>query len=134
MTATMVDSCVLLDILTEDPAWFEWSSRAIDGAIETGRLIINPIIYAEISIGYERIEELESVLPKNIMDFRPITREAAFLAGKCFLEYRQRGGIRTSPLPDFFIGAHASVENIPLITRDTTHFRSYFPNVELIHP
>ncbi len=134
MTATMVDSCVLLDIFTEDPAWFEWSSKALADATETGPIIINPIIYAEISVRFAQIEELEAAFPSRIIEFRPISREAAFLAGKSFLQYRRRGGTRTSPLPDFLIGAHAAVEKIPLITRDAARFRSYYPRVELIHP
>ena len=134
MTATMVDSCVLLDIFTEDPAWFDWSSKALADATETGPIIINPIIYAEISAGFVKIEELEAALPSGLIEFRPISREAAFLAGKCFVQYRRRGGTRTSPLPDFLIGAHAAVENIPLITRDAARFRGNYPSIELIHP
>lgn len=134
MKAAMVDSCVLLDIFTEDRVWFEWSSKALDIAAAIGPLIINPIVYAEISVRFEQIEELENALPSGLIEFCPIPREAAFLAGKCFMQYRRQGGTRTSPLPDFFIGAHAAVENIPLITRDADRFRSYFPNVELIHP
>ncbi len=134
MNVGVVDSCVLLDIFTEDPVWYEWSSNALTDMSETGQLIINPAIYAEISARFETIEELEIALPSGLIEYCPIPREAAFLAGKCFLQYRRRGGTRTSPLPDFFIGAHAAVENIPLITRDTARFRTYFPKVELIHP
>ncbi len=134
MNAVMVDSCVLLDIFTEDPAWFEWSCKALSEAAETRQLITNPIVYAEISVGFAKIEELENALPRGLIEFCPIPREAAFLAGKSFLKYRRRGGTRTSPLPDFFIGAHAAVEKMPLITRDTTHYRRYYPNLELIHP
>ncbi len=134
MKATMVDSCVLLDVFTEDPDWFAWSSEALAEAADTGVLAINPVIYAEVSIGFERIEDLEAALPGDFVELLPIPREAAFLAGKCFLQYRQRGGIRTAPLPDFLIGAHAAVEKMPLITRDTARFRGYFPSIKLIHP
>ncbi len=134
MKATMVDSCVLLDVFTEDPDWFAWSSSALAEAADAGVLAINPIIYAEVSIGFERIEDLEMALPGDFVELLPIPREAAFLAGKCFLQYRQRGGIRTAPLPDFLIGAHAAVGEMPLITRDTARFRGYFPSIKLIHP
>ena len=134
MKATLVDSCVLLDVFTEDPDWFAWSSSALAEAADKGVLAINPIIYAEISIGFERIEDLEAALPADFVELYPIPREAAFLAGKCFLQYRHRGGTRTAPLPDFLIGAHAAVGGMPLITRDTARFRGYFPSIKLIHP
>lgn len=134
MSMTMIDSCVLLDLFTEDPDWFEWSSKAITAAAEEGFLVINPVIYAEISIGFEQIEELEALLPDDYFQLHDIPREAAFLAGKCFLQYRRRGGNKQAPLPDFFIGAHAAVEQFPLMTRDTARYRTYFPNLELICP
>lgn len=134
MNGAMVDSCVLLDVLTEDPDWFAWSSEALAAGADRGLLVINSIIYAEVSIGFERIEDLEAVLPERIVVLQPIPREAAFLAGKVFLQYRRRGGTRTAPLPDFLIGAHAAVANMPLITRDTARFRSYFPSLDLIEP
>lgn len=134
MTKTMVDSCVLLDLFTEDPNWFGWSSEAIATAAEGGFLVLNPVIYAEVSVGFQRIEELEALLSEDYFQLHTIPREAAFLAGKCFLEYRRRGGSRNSPLPDFFIGAHAAVEQLPLITRDTARYRTYFPNLRLICP
>ncbi len=134
MNGAMVDSCVLLDVLTEDPDWFAWSSETLAAAADRGVLVINPIIYAEVSIGFERIEDLEAVLPESFVVLQPIPREAAFLAGKVFLQYRRRGGTRTAPLPDFLIGAHAAVADMPLVTRDTARFRSYFPSVELIEP
>ena len=134
MKATLVYSCVLLDVFTEDPDWFAWSAGALAEAADTGVLAINPVIYAEVSIGFERIEDLEAALPGDFVELLPIPREAAFLAGKCFLQYRQRGGIRTAPLPDFLIGAHAAVEKMPLITRDSARFRGYFPSIKLIHP
>ena len=134
MKITMVDSCVLLDIFTEDPDWFAWSAAALATAADSGLLAFNPVIYAEISIGFEQIEELEAALPTDFIKLLPIPREAAFLAGKCFLQYRRRGGTRTATLPDFLIGAHAAVEKMPLITRDTAHFSNYFPSIELINP
>ncbi len=134
MTAAMVDSCVLLDILTEDPEWFDWSAAALAGQADRGLLVINPVIYAEVSIRFVRIEELETALPFDAFEYRTIPREAAFLAGKCFLKYRRRGGAKDTPLPDFFIGAHAAVEKLDLITRDTGRFEKYFPSVTLIRP
>ena len=132
--AAMVDSCVLLDIFTEDARWLDWSSGALADAADRDAVILNPVIYAEISIGFGRIEELEYALPADVFTCEPIPREAAFLAGKCFLKYRRRGGARTAPLPDFFIGAHAMVAGLPLITRDTKRFNDYFPKLNLIAP
>ena len=132
--SAMVDSCVFLDIFTQDPRWFEWSSRALADAADAGSVILNPVIYAEISIRFERIEDLEALLPPNVFEYRPIPREAAFLAGKCFLGYRRRGGRKSLPLPDFFIGAHAAVEHLPLVTRDTKRFRTHFPGLQLVCP
>jgi predicted nucleic acid-binding protein len=132
--AALVDSCVLLDIFTEDPRWFAWSSQVLAQEAERGQLVINPVVYAETSVRFERIEELEAILTPDVFDYRPIPREAAFLAGKCFLRYRRRGGHRTLPLPDFLIGAHAAVEGIPVITRDPARFRSYFPRLALVCP
>src|ERR1700680_3552288 len=115
MTAIMVDSNVLLDLMTEDTRWLSWSAEAIEKAADRFRLVINPIIYAEVAIRYSRIENLEAALPKAMLDREAIPYEAAFLAGKCFLAYRQRGGTRRSPLPDFFIGAHAAVAGYRLL-------------------
>ncbi|MDD4891997.1 MAG: type II toxin-antitoxin system VapC family toxin [Phycisphaerae bacterium] len=134
MMAVLVDSCVLLDVFTEDPEWFDWSSAALAEQANRGALVINPVIYSEISVRFDRIEELESVLTPDVFDYRPIPREAAFLAGKCFLRYRRRGGAKSLPLPDFFIGAHAAVEGLDLLTRDCDRVRTYFPAVKLIHP
>jgi len=130
----MVDSNVLLDVLTEDPAWFEWSSRSLQECAQDHILVINPIIYAEVSIGFDRIEDLDAALPERTVERRPIPLEAAFLAGKCFLKYRERGGRRQSTLPDFFIGAHAAVEKMTLLTRDASRYRTYFPKLRLISP
>jgi len=134
LSGVLVDSNVLLDILTEDPAWGAWSEQALSDCADESVLAINPIIYAEVSIRFERIEDLEATLPEA--DFRrlPLPWEAAFLAGKCFLRYRRRGGRKRAPLPDFYIGAHAAVEGMTLLTRDASRYRSYFPQLKLIAP
>lgn len=132
--AVMVDSCVYLDIFTRDERWFAWSADAMAQAAASGTIVINAAIYAEISIRFSRIEEIEDLLPSSQFEYREIPREAAFLAGKCFHRYRRRGGPRTSPLPDFFVGAHAAVAGLPLVTRDTRRFREYFPGLQLISP
>ena len=134
MTAVLIDSNVLLDLMTEDPRWFSWSSKALANAAETLRLVINPIIYAEVSIRYSQIEDLDAALPKAMIDREPIPYEAAFLAGKAFRVYRQRGGTKRSTLPDFFIGAHASIAGYSLLTRDANRYRTYFPKLVLIAP
>jgi hypothetical protein len=134
MPEMMVDSNVLLDVLTEDPAWFEWSSRSLQECAENHILVINPIICAEVSIGFDRIEDLDAALPERTVERRPIPLEAAFLAGKCFLKYRERGGEKRSTLPDFFIGAHAAVEKMTLLTRDASRYRTYFPRLRLLSP
>jgi hypothetical protein len=129
----LVDSNVILDVATNDLVWAEWSKAALKDAADSDILVINPLIYAEISIGYDRIEALEAVLADG---FRrdPLPWEAAFLAGKCFADYRRRGGDRRSPLPDFYIGAHAAVSGFRLLSRDASRYRTYFPTVLLIHP
>lgn len=134
MAEIMVDSNVLLDVLTEDPAWFKWSSLTLEASAQGHVLAINPVIYAEVSISFDRIEDLEAALPEALIERRPIPMEAAFLAGKCFLKYRQRGGRKQSTLPDFFIGAHAVVEGMTLLTRDVSRYRTYFPGLKLICP
>ena len=134
MTATLVDSNVLLDVMTEDPRWFSWSAGAIEEAADSARLVINPIIYAEVSLRYSRIEELDLALPQTLLDREAIPYEAAFLAGKVFLIYRRRGGTKQSTLPDFFIGAHAAVAGYRLMTRDAARYRTYFPKLSLIAP
>jgi len=130
----LVDSSVILDIVTEDATWFQWSSETLARYSEIHSLVINPIIYAEVSIGFERIEEVEIVLSRTRFRRDPIPWEATFLAGKCFLAYRRRGGKKTSTLPDFFIGAHAAITGIPLLTRDASRYRTYFPKLKLIAP
>jgi predicted nucleic acid-binding protein len=134
MTAILIDSNVLLDLMTQDTRWFSWSAEAVERAADSFRLVINPIIYAEVSIRYSQIEELEAALPKALFDREAIPHEAAFLAGKSFLVYRQRGGTKRSPLPDFFIGAHAAIAGYRLLTRDAVRYRSYFPRLPLIAP
>jgi predicted nucleic acid-binding protein len=130
----LVDSNVILDILTADRRWFDWSSDMLESLSAANVFVINPIIYAEVSIGFERIEELENVLDPRIFRRDQIPWEAAFLAGKCFLQYRRQGGKKEAPLPDFFIGAHAAVTKMRLLTRDDTRYKSYFPTVKLISP
>ena len=135
MTAgTLVDSNVLLDVLTEDETWFEWSSNALAEVAEVGPLFINPIIYAEVSVRFSRIEDLDVVLPDS--DYRRLALPwaSAFLAGKVFLEYRKSKGTKSTTLPDFFIGAHAAVAQLELLTRDTARYRTYFPTVRLKAP
>ncbi len=134
MAGYLVDSNVLLDILTEDRTWFDWSSKALAARAEQGPLVVNPLIYAEVSIGFDRIEDLDDALDPSIFQRRPLPWEAAFLAGKSFLRYRRRGGSRTSTLPDFYIGAHALVEELTLITRDAARYRTYFPRLALVAP
>jgi predicted nucleic acid-binding protein len=134
VSVVLVDSSVLLDVLTEDPRWARWSSAALERCAEQGDLAINPIVYAEVSIRFARIEELDEVLPEAAFRRLPLPWEAAFLAGKCFVRYRRRGGARRAPLPDFYIGAHAAVSGLALLTRDTSRYRSYFPALEVIGP
>ena len=134
MAGILIDSNILLDVLTEDSQWFEWSSNALTACANDSVLVINPIIYAEVSIRFKTIEELEDALPKSMFERRDIPWEAAFLAGKCFLKYRRAGGKKTAPLPDFFIGAHAAVEKLDLLTRDPAGYSSFFPTVRLIAP
>jgi predicted nucleic acid-binding protein len=130
----LVDSNVILDVLTEDAQWLGWSAEALAQAAEVDILAINPIIYAEVSVRFERIEELEEALPATLFRREPLPWEAGFLAGKCFLAYRRRGGPRRSPLPDFYVGAHAAVRAMTLLTRDAGRYRSYFPTLSLIAP
>jgi len=133
-SGTLVDSNVLLDVLTEDETWLGWSSNALARAAEAGPLYINPIVYAEVSVRFSRIEDLEAALPQS--DFRRLALpwESAFLAGKAFLDYRRNKGTRSSMLPDFFIGAHAAVADLSLLTRDAARYRTYFPSVQLTAP
>jgi hypothetical protein len=130
----LVDSNVLLDVATDDPDWGGWSARALAEAAEHTILVINPIIYAEVSVGYSTIEALDAAFPVALYRREPLPWEAGFLAGKSFLLYRRRGGLRTSPLPDFYVGAHAAIGRLALLTRDEARYRSYFPKVEILAP
>ncbi len=134
MSAVLVDSNVILDVLTEDPRWYAWSAEALARQAEEAALVVNPIIYAEVSIRFATIEELEDALPAAFFQRAPLPWEAAFLAGKCFLTYRRHGGTKRAPLPDFYIGAHAAVTGMPLLTRDAARYRSYFPRLRLVAP
>jgi hypothetical protein len=134
MNRILVDSNVLLDVFEDDPHWADWSESMLEHYRLTHVLCINPIIYSEVSIGFTRIEELEKVISGCGIISEEIPREALFLAGKAFLAYRRLRGRKTTPLPDFFIGAHAAVAGYPLLTRDTARVTSYFPGVKLISP
>jgi predicted nucleic acid-binding protein len=130
---TLVDANVLLDLFTGDPIWMPWSQDALVDAVDAGPVIVNPIIYAEISVRFERIEELENALPAQI-EREDLPWEAAFIAGKCFREYRRRGGTKRSPLPDLYIGAHALVTGRVLLTRDPARYRTALPALTLVSP
>jgi predicted nucleic acid-binding protein len=132
MIAILIDSNVLLDIMTNDTRWFSWSAEAVKRAADSFRLVVNPVIYAEVSVRYSRIEDVDAALPEAMFDREPIPYAAAFLAAKSFLAYRQRGGTKRSPLPDFFIGAHAAIAGYGLLTRDAARYRTYFPKLALI--
>jgi len=130
----LVDTNVLFDVVTNDPIWADWSLRQLEIRALRGRLVVNPVVYAELSVGYQSIEEVDAVLDAAGIDLVEIPRAASFLAGKAFQTYRARGGTKTGVLPDFFIGAHAVIEDISLLTRDTGRYRSYFPKIRLITP
>lgn len=134
MKRVLVDANVLLDVLTDDPQWYGWSAQQLDACAADAELCINPIIYAEVSVGFERIEELDDAVPPDTFTRLELPWEAGFLAGKSFLQYRRAKGSRTSPLPDFYIGAHAAIEGMVLLTRDARRYRTYFPKLELICP
>jgi predicted nucleic acid-binding protein len=134
MNGVLVDSCVLLDLFIDDPKWANWSESMFGKYSQRNTLFINSIIYTEISIGFNRIEEVENAVEEIGVKVLEIPREALFLAGKIFLNYRKNKGTKTSTLPDFFIGAHATVSAFALITRDTARYKSYFPNLKLICP
>ncbi|MGD0684542.1 MAG: type II toxin-antitoxin system VapC family toxin [Streptosporangiaceae bacterium] len=131
---TLVDSCVLLDVITGDAQWADWSAGQIAVAIDAGRVVINPLIYAEVSVGYETVEELDELLPASDYQREPLPYVAGFAAGKAFLRYRRGGGEKRSPMPDFYIGAHAAVAGYRLLTRDVGRYRAYFPAVDIIAP
>jgi predicted nucleic acid-binding protein len=132
--ATLVDTNVLFDVLLEDEEWIDWSAARVAEAAQHGRVVVNPIIYAEVSSAYDDIEALERALPPQYYIREPLPWEAAFLAGRAHVAYRRRGGIRRSPLPDFYIGAHAAVAGHTLLTRDPARYRSYFPRLRIVAP
>ena len=133
-TGTLVDSNVLLDVFTEDPAWLEWSTRSLAAAAESGPLYVNPIVYAEVSVRFSRVEDLDDALPSSEFRRVPVPWAAAFLAGKAYVAYLRNRGTAYAPLPDFLIGAHAAVDDLALLTRDVGRYRTYFPTVELLAP
>lgn len=130
----LVDTNVLLDLITDDPAWAAWSQQQLEAASLQDRLAINPVIYAELSVGYQRIEDLDAMLDLAAIAMEPVPRPALFLAGKAFQNYRRTGGAKTGVLPDFFIGAHAAVAQASLLTRDRSRYARYFPSLRLITP
>ena len=134
LRGVLVDSNILLGIATEDSQWSDWSGKALAECAERSTLLLNPIIYAEVSIGYATIESLNAALPSAMYRREALPWEAGFLAGKAFLAYKRRGGTRTTPLPDFYIGAHAAIERLALLTRDAARYRTYFPTIELLTP
>ncbi len=134
MNGVFVDSCVLLDLFTDDENWADWSERTLEKYSQTNTLYVNSIVYTEISIGFNKVEEVESAIEELGIKVLEMPREASFLTGKAFLKYRKSKGNKISPLPDFFIGAHASVSGFDLITRDLAKYKTYFPQIKLIHP
>jgi len=134
MNGVFVDSCVLLDLFTNDDNWADWSENILEKYSQTNSLYINSIVYTEVSIGFNKVEEVEQAIAGLGIKVLEMPREALFLTGKVFLKYRKNKGTKVSPLPDFFIGAHASVSKFELITRDSNKYKTYFPQVRLIHP
>ena len=130
----LVDTNVLLDVLQDDPVWAEWSLEQLENASVVDRLAINDVIYAELSIAFARVEELEDVLEQTGLYVEPMPREALFLAAKAFIAYRRAAGSKQQLLPDFFVGAQAAVLGCPLLTRDARRYRTYFPTVQLVSP
>lgn len=134
MNGVFVDSCVLLDLFTDDPYWGDWSQEILEQYSQSNTIYINSIVYTEVSIGFNKIEKVEDALSTLSVKVVETPKEALFLAGKVFLQYRKNKGRKTSPLPDFFIGSHVAVSGFDLITRDLGKYRTYFPQVKLIHP
>ena len=134
MKGVLVDSNIVLDVFLNDPKWADWSESKLDEYDQSGALYINAIVYCEISIGFDRIEDLESAIAKAGFQMLEIPKEALFLAGKAYLKYKERKGTKRTPLPDFYIGAQAAVFNLDLITRDVSRYQRYFPTVKLITP
>ena len=134
MRGILVDSNIILDVFLDDPNWAEWSESKLEKFSSITKLFINSVIYSEVSVGFKRIEELESALTRSGFQMLEIPKEALFLAGKAFLKYRKNRGTKRSPLPDFYIGAQAAIFEMDLITRDESRYRTYFPTVKLISP
>ncbi|HPD60608.1 MAG TPA: type II toxin-antitoxin system VapC family toxin [Thermodesulfobacteriota bacterium] len=134
MKGVLVDSNIILDVFLNDVKWADWSESKLEEYSEHASLYINSIIYSEISIGFKLIEDLESAISKVGFQLLEIPKEALFLAGKAYLKYKRRKGVKKTPLPDFFIGAQAAVLNLDLLTRDASRYRAYFPTVKLIAP
>ncbi len=134
MNGIFVDSCVLLDLFTDDKNWGKWSENILEKYSQTNTLYINSIVYTGISIGFKKIEEVETAISEINIKVLEIPREALLLTGKAYLKYRKNKGTKNLPLPDFFIGAHVSVEKFNLITRNISKYKTYFPKVKLIHP
>jgi predicted nucleic acid-binding protein len=134
VVSTLVDTNVLVDYLDDRSEWFDWSAAMLTDAGELGNVIINPVIYAEVSVAFRTIEEVEAHLPASYFIRMPLPWDAAFLAAKVFAQYRRHGGTRRSPLPDFFIGAHAAVAGMTLLTRDASRYREYFPKLKILAP
>lgn len=134
MSRVLVDANVLLDVLTDDATWAGWSAATLQSHAADSQLCINPLIYSEVSVGFERIEDLDDALPPGDFVRLPLPWQAGFLAGKAYWRYRRAGGLRGSPLPDFYIGAHAAIAGLPLITRDVRRYRSYYPTLPLVCP
>lgn len=134
MTGVLVDSNIILDILLDDPNWADWSESALADASQSSTLYINRIVYTEVSIAFEKIEELESAIHNGGFQLLEIPKEALFLAGKAYLRYRRSKGTKRSPLPDFYIGAQAAVLDMDLITRDAGRYRTYFPTISIMCP
>ena len=130
----LVDTNVLLDVLQDDPQWAEWSIGQLRAQAQVHGLVINAVICAEISLSFSTLEALDAVVVKMALDVQEIPKPALFLAGKAFAQYRRRGGSKTQVLPDFFIGAHAAVNGWPLLTRDASRFRTYFPGLSVVAP
>jgi predicted nucleic acid-binding protein len=130
----LVDTNVLIDIVEDDPKWAEWSLEQLRSQSQVHELAINPIIYAELSVAFSHLETLDKVIDRLGLKFLEIPRAALFLAGKAFVKYRHAGGAKSSVLPDFFVGAHAAIASISLLTRDPSRYRTYFPGVGLVTP
>ena len=134
MSSTLVDSNVLIDLFDEDSEWRDWSDAMVTRAADRGALVINPIVFAEVSAGFESLDDVDAALPASFIRRESLSWEAAFLAGRAFVQYRRRGGVRPAPLPDFYIGAHAAVAGYTLLTRDARRYRHYFPKLKVVAP